>query len=262
MKTGDMMSQNAERNAAQGSGPVTQRVGDLADFALSIVASRTTPQKAGSVFIDKLLQSAMGRSEDGHRAVTQQMLEMGISPEAIVDHYIPAAARRMGDEWTDDISSFAEVTIGTARLQALVRELSAVWTADGAVGAASTKGSVIVAVPMEAQHTLGASVVSTRLRREGLSVRLALGVSPDSLKAMLATGSYSAVFISSSLGDGLDAITALVRAIKNHSDGPTIPVVLGGSVAGEPDDLYSRTGAGLVTSDLDEALVFCGLEAG
>lgn len=257
------MSHRAERSDADKSGPATQRVGDLAEFALSTVAQRSTTQKAGCVFITKLTQSAMGRSKDDHRSVAQQMLEMGITPEAIVDHYVPAAARRMGQQWEDDEGSFAEVTIGTARLQALVRELSAVWSADGALGSSASRGSVVVAVPLDTQHTLGASVLSTRLRRQGLSVRLALGVSPDALRAILGDGNYSAVFISSSPDDhGLDAIKSLVGAVRTFHDNPAIPVVLGGRVALEHQDLCTSTGAGLATCDLDEALSFCGLDAG
>lgn len=232
---------------------------DLASFALSVVAARTGGNRINAALIRKLLDAVMGRSGESYRAVARQMLAMGVTAESIVDEYIPSVARKMGEEWSDDKSSFAEVTIGGTRLQSLLRELAGVWSADGAAGRADRNAAVIVALPQHAQHTLGASVLATRLRRYGLSVRLVMKVAPATFDRMLQNGTYAAVFISASLGDSMDEIRALSVTVKNRTRSDPLPVVLGGTIIEDDVDLLKRTGVDFATLDTDEAISFCGL---
>ena len=253
------MPKRATKGSLSGTTGAGEPFDDLASFALSIVAARAGSNKLNTHFADKLLHASMGRSEESYRSVARQMLAMGVAAESIVDDYIPWVARRMGQEWCDDESSFSEVTIGGTRLQSLLRELAGIWSADSASGPMDRDASVIVALPQHAQHTLGASVLSTRLRRAGLSVRLVMNVSAHTFDRMLHNGTYDAVFISASLGDSLDEIRALAQTAKARTGARNVPVVVGGTILDEDVDLLTRTGADLATIDTDEAISFCNL---
>jgi NAD(P)-dependent dehydrogenase (short-subunit alcohol dehydrogenase family) len=89
----------------------------------------------------------------------------------MADAYIPAAAQHLGSNWVSDRLCFAEVTIATARLQALVRAIGTRWGGDPAH--LPGRRSVLMIVPDTEQHTLGAVVATGQMRRMGLSEDLA-----------------------------------------------------------------------------------------
>ena len=235
-------------------------VGGLAARALCEVAARTTRPKSTVTLalVERLTHAAMGRSDESYRTVARRMMTMGVAPETIADDYIPIVARKMGEEWSSDAASFAQVTIGSARLQALLRELSTCWAADRADGAASSAAAVVI-VPQHTHHTLGASLLSTQLRRIGLSVRLCVGMDPRALKVTLDNGKFDAVIISASSGDRLDAVRMLVDIARSSGAQGGPPIVLGGTIMETQGDVRRATGADLATVNLLEAMDFCRL---
>lgn len=239
-------------------------LGDLAARALSVVAARTAghTKTVNDRLIDRLLEAAMGRSKESYRGVARHMLSMGIAPEYIVDEYIPAVARRMGDEWCDDKSSFAAVTIGGSRLQALLRELSTFWKADDALISPNDGASALVMVPPREQHTLGAAVLATQLRRIGLSVRLSVGPDMKSLAQTMASSAFDAVIISSAGAGPISNIRDMVNIARNAGSGPTPKIVVGGTMLQLDNiDIRRETGADLASVDLAETLDFCKIAA-
>jgi hypothetical protein len=172
---------------------------------------------------------------------------------------MPAAARRMGADWQTDDLSFSAVTIGSARLQALLRELGLGaevdqrWTAGGDAVA-------IMLVAPETDHTLGALVLASQIRRRGLSVRLSLGESSAALVEALRTTPFDAIFFSASITDSLLFLEEALDEIRAAFAAPP-PMVLGGVLLEQEARAASIAGIGLVTSDLDDAIRFCGLTA-
>jgi hypothetical protein len=71
-----------------------------------------------------------GTDDDLRRRVLGNLRLQGVSQEEIVDVLIPAIARRIGEDWCADRTSFADVTIGVGRLQQLVREIGTKWRSD------------------------------------------------------------------------------------------------------------------------------------
>lgn len=232
-------------------------IDELATRALFEVAARSPRWKRGinESHVDHLLRAAMGRSDESYRAVVRRMLAMGVAPETIADEYIPTVARRMGEEWTDNTASFADVNVGSARLQAMLRELSTCWTADQL----EPTGAVMVIVPHNVHHTLGASVLTTQLRRVGLSVRLCMGMDPRALKVALDNGEFDAVIISASINERLDTVRTMVDLARSGSGSKRPPVILGGTIMDQRVNVRKVTGADLVTVDICEAMDFCRL---
>ncbi len=245
--------------AAAASAPSRKGNGidDLAARALSDVAARYPRWKRGisEAHVDRLMGAVMGRSEESYRPVARRMLSGGIAPETIADEYIPAVARRMGEEWTQDTASFADVTIGSARLQSMLRDLSTCWTADRM----DTTGSAMVIVPQNVHHTLGASVLTTQLRRTGISVRLCVGMDPRALKVALDHGEFDAVIISASINERIDMVRTIVDLAHSATGSKRPPVILGGTILDQRVNVQRVTGADLATVDLREAMEFCGL---
>ena len=151
-------------------------VESLASQALDLLAKRRLVKSVSmsELQVKALSDSVLRQSSEERSQVVSEMRAAGISLEDIVDHYVPEVARRLGRLWCEDGLGFADVTIGSARLQGLLRDLSVQlhYPQDR-----RNESGVAVVVLAEEYHTLGAMVMTTQLRRLGISVRLMLGVS-------------------------------------------------------------------------------------
>ena len=113
-------------------------------------------------------------------------------------------------------------------------------------------------IAKDAYHTLGASILCGQLRQQGLSVRLAMGASPQQLRSILRNGSYDAVLLSATIYESLEFLREYVDTIRQSvSDCP--PIIIGGTVLDQAADVKTATGADFATKDLFKALEHCGL---
>jgi methylmalonyl-CoA mutase cobalamin-binding subunit len=97
------------------------------------------------------------------------------------------------------------------------------------------------------------------MRRAGLSVSLKIGRSIEELKADAQRNRYDAVLISASTRESLDVIRRIVQNVRPN--GRQVPVIIGGNVLAQNEDVARLTGADLATSELEEAIRFCGFDA-
>ena len=165
----------------------------------------------------------------------------------------------MGDAWCVDQLSFAGVTIGVSRLQAMLRTLGPSWSGDNALHPEAPL--MLLIVPQDAYHTLGAIVLSGQLRRKGMSVKLMLGGKPEDIADRVARNSFQAIFISSSRGETLESLRRIIDVVKTSAPKPP-PIVVGGSIleVESANDVTALTGADYATRRPDEALRLCGLQ--
>ena len=131
------------------------------------------PRHIEQTLFDELRTGALSDNPDDCLRAAKAAVAKGTRPEDIADFYVPALAREMGDQWCKDQLSFAGVTIGTSRLQAVLRALGPNWSGDNVSG--PNGPSILLIVGQEVYHTLGAIVLSGQLRRKGFSVKLILG---------------------------------------------------------------------------------------
>ena len=178
---------------------------------------------------------------------------MGLAPATIVDHCIGEAARQLGIMWTEDEAGFAQVTIGTARLQSVLRHLEQ----DLNVLQPARGRAVVIVNPHGMQHTLGAATVATQMRRQGIAVSLMLDARPEDLRRLLSQSTADAVFLAATSIQGLEILRSFTDVVRQEA--PDVPIVVGGLALCLTRLTRDQTGADHVTSDLDEALDRCGL---
>lgn len=257
------MTTDVSQTEAQGAGQLPgESVDQLAAKALTLVAHRQRRAGGGTIahFVAQLQRAVTtGGTTDGVSTL-RHMIEAGVRPEDIADHYIPAVARRLGDLWCEDEVGFATVTIGVARLQGLLRDLEDLA---GARGTEEPGGAaLLIVVASGVYHTLGAMVLTGQLRRQGHAVRLMLGAEPDAVAVAVRQARFDAVLVSSADGAPAEGVRRLVHAVKNATGSPP-PVVIGGTVletaAEIGADILTLTGADHATCDPNEALRLCGL---
>ncbi|MEJ6403395.1 cobalamin B12-binding domain-containing protein [Yoonia sp. 2307UL14-13] len=207
---------------------------------------------------EELHRAALSADREECIAYLINALNGGLSREDMADYYIPALARRMGDQWCADELGFAQVTIGVSRLQAMLRQLGPEWASDRSADPCAA--SILLVVPRDVHHTLGAVVLAGQLRRRGLSVRLMLNAHPKEVADRVHRTRYDAVFVSASRGEALESLRLIADAVKTVMDRPP-PVVIGGTVLDvhAVNDVMRLTGADYATGHLDEAIEFCDL---
>lgn len=233
-------------------------VGSLASQALSVLVSRRTgkPGELSERFLSALSRAACNANPDARDQVVREMLGARISRFDIADLYIPEVARRMGEAWCDDGMSFAEVTIGVARLQGLLRDLTENWSVESRMYDDGL--NIVVLMLADDFHTLGPMLVTSQLRRLGASVRLLLGRPTTEVKTVVQDQEFDLVLVSVAHVEKLVATGELVRVIRNNMLSPA-PIVVGGPAIYYDDDAKATTGADHVSNDIKETLSLCGL---
>lgn len=188
--------------------------------------------------------------------VVKDMRHARISTLQIAEAYVPTVARRLGDDWLADRIDFAAVSIGSARLQGLLRRLGPDWGLPRGAKCHSPP-AYIVGVPDGVQHTMGATVLAGQLRHRGLSVHLDLEMTVESLAEKVGNDRYSGILISASAAAHLEPARKLVECAKNESR--DTPVIIGGIVLDHAADIKRQTKADLVTSDVYDAMRHCDI---
>lgn len=235
----------------------------LASRVLKVLAARA-PNEDGALadeFMDRALDrlvSAVRQRDDSERdRAVAELIAGGVTINMLVDKHIPEAARRMGESWCNDGMSFADVTIGVARLQSLLRDL-----ARRDLRAAPNDPmapQVLMVVRQDDYHTLGAMVATQQLRRLGIGVHVTVGQPDEDVLALLASSDFDMVMISSSASERLETLRKFVDKIRKRV-GSTLPVVVGGTALNQGRDVKAITGADFATGDPEAALRRCGLK--
>ncbi len=179
--------------------------------------------------------SRLAASEDlpGALLFIEALVRQGLSIGTVLLHLIAPAARRLGEDWLEDLRSFAEVTVGLGTLQEVVHVLGPSF----ASGLGDRGSVLLVAAPSE-QHTLGVQVLAEFIRRAGWTVEIDTNVSRQGLITRVESERFDMVGISISNGQLAGPLADLVSSVKRRSANPRLGVMIGGSL-----DLADQAGA-------------------
>ncbi|MFZ3581463.1 cobalamin-dependent protein [Loktanella sp. DJP18] len=225
------------------------------DATYDVTASQRFTCDTRASVIAALLRAATGGGHPNCADVAADARAAGMAVSEILDICIPAVADTLGARWRSDQLAFAEVTIGTAHLQSLVRQLDSGSRADLARGPDGP--TILVLVPVGVQHTLGPMLLASQLRRRGLSVGLLLDATASDGRKFLRRTRTDAVFISGHFIANLASLRPIVEEARVTA--PGVPIVIGGPDTILPEDVCRMTGADHATRNMEVALSLCGL---
>ena len=228
-------------------------LGHLTRRALDAVAERQRGLATGASdwTIAQFRALALRGTEDDLAEFVAPMLRAGVPADLIEDHFIPETARRLGEDWLSDACSFAEVTIGSARLQSALRALDR--AGDGALPVMATGASVLLLVPEGEDHTIGAFVAARQLRRRGVEVALRINASVDDVLPEVMDGLCRAVLVSWGDSARIEALARVVARLR-AACGEGMPVILGGAFRRPEGDLCKALGADLLADGIEPVL--------
>ena len=171
-----------------------------------------------------------------------------VTDVAIFTVYVPQAARLLGDMWLEDGLSFAEVSVGAARLQSLVRRVEDERRRRTERRSAEASPlRLMIVVPGDDQHTLGAVTLSVLRRHADDEVALRFNPRADDLARDLTRFGHDAVILSCSTGESLRAASHLLARLR--ADVPHPPVLALGGPAIAHLDGTDAAGADVVTDE-------------
>ena len=243
-----MTMTHGRRTLLSGSGSL------LDGLALSVISRvNSAPHQRRNRRIDVgskiLLAGVLDRAAFDIAVIQGDLASLRIAPTDIVDYCIPQAARDLGEGWVEDRLSFAEVSIGSARLYTLCKAISAGW--DNLRPPANTRSILLTTVDRE-DHILGPAVLADQLRRRGHSVhRLSNGTGPV-IAEKLRNGRFDGLMISASTTHALETSGSVIKHVRGA--GCDVPIILGGHALSLNAQKAMGTGADVVTNDIEDAL--------
>ncbi len=252
----DGQGNGSARYGGQGLGGVSQFAADVVARLVAGAVNISGPLRDD--LIERFMMVVVKHDAGGFDSLKPDLRRARISPATFADRYVPEIARRLGKAWEDDRMSFAEVTMGSARLQAILREIGADWAADEGVGGPGDGATVLMVVPPGEQHTLGVFVLIGQLRRRGISVCLRIGPSDADLRALLAERTFDGAMVSIATPEKVDICQNLLKTLKDATTG-RLPVALGGAAIGLLGGKANLIGADVVTNDVNSAMFALGL---
>lgn len=236
----------------------TDRVAYFAAEVVSRLVKGDAPAAPvlNEALVERLMKAVVSFDPSAFAEMRPDFRRAKITPSMLADLYIPEVARRLGADWALDCATFAEVTMGTARLQSILREIGQEWVADAAE--AGNGPTLLLVLPEGEQHSLGAMVLASRLRRSGISVSLRVGESAPVLASFVRERGFGAALISIACHERLESCIKLVKTLKEATGG-SLKIAVGGAVLENPEYTVAETGADVVTNDIELALRKLGL---
>lgn len=238
--------------------PSDRDVGKLASQVIDVLCERQTENTQGArKFVLEHLLRSVTRPDDFRPALMlAEMRGHRLTPDAIIDTYVPLVAQELGELWTRDELNFAQVTVGAMRLQGLLSEASAeIAPLLRRPYPARSELSALVVVPQGEQHFLGASVLSAQLRRMGVSSGISFCETDTDLVVRVEMDVPDMVLYSVARPEALEVVRRTVKKIK-LAGSPAPVLAIGGALRGDAASLRERTGVDLVSSIAKDVVAF------
>lgn len=220
------MSQQEQPQPAAGAGELLS--GQLADFAELVIR----------------------HDVDVVEAYVKSLMQRGLDLETLLLHLLAPAARRLGELWEADLIDFVDVTIGTSRLQQLVRHLThSLQKADYD----AARRFLLLPAPQD-QHTFGLVVVSELFRRNGWHVHGVAPMEQDELHELIADQSFVLIGFSLSCDRLINPLRSTIQTVRRFSKNQSVQIMVGGRAFAKDPASRPAVGADWAVSDAQEAL--------
>ena len=164
---------------------------------------------------------------------------------------LEAVARAIGDDWTDDATSFLDVTIAMGRLQCVMRRICQLESAGRPEKAC---GRCLLLVPTQEHHTFGVCILEEILRAIGWETELLRFESIDFLEKRLDKAQIDIVCFSWTNAALASIAGDCVKAVERIPAPQRPAIISGGHAAGQNPAWLVRLGVDYVCDSIHVAL--------
>lgn len=214
--------------------------------------------------LDRFVAQLLAGDEAGMQQRLASLRQQGVTVESLYLHLLAPAARALGGMWDQDLCDFPGVTVGTGRLQRLLRELSPDFEGEAPMPAHSGEPlrRILLAQPPHEQHSFGLSMVANFFRREGWLVDGGVGSGlPDpALRAQAEW--FDVVGYSCGSQSRLPWVRDAIVLLRASSRNPQVVVMVGGPAFIQHPEWARAIGADLCVTEAQQApMLAAGLVA-
>jgi methanogenic corrinoid protein MtbC1 len=180
----------------------------------------------------------------------QKLRVAGIADEILLLDLLAPTSIELGRRWEQDLSDFAEVTIGVCRLHRLLRALHPQH--NRRLDTQAHGGRVALAPAPGEQHSFGLLLVGELLFRAGWYTDVDIDSDSDQLNQTVAQNWYEMAGISVSCESRLQSTAELIASVRKNSCNPDVAIIVGGRVFDENRQLGFEIGADeVITREAD-----------
>ncbi len=201
--------------------------------------------------VNAFVRAVRGQDDTSATAFIRELLDDGVSVEAVYLDLLAPTARRFGTMWDDDECDFVEVTVALGRMQRLLRDLSQIFLAN--TGAATPVGSVLLTCVPGEQHTLGIIMVGEFLLRDGWRVLVGAPWSESDMFATVGAEWFDVVGFSVGSALRIPDLKRDIKRLKQASRNPQLQIMVGGQVFVDQPELAAEVGASAIASSAGDA---------
>ncbi len=191
--------------------------------------------------LTEFVQILLSNDEERAMKFVLRLLDSGTSPEAVYEDLFTPAARLLGELWEKDDCSFYEVTVGSGRIQRLVRDLSHRFLADQAFPGSS--GRILLGCAHGEQHSLGVAMLAEYFARDGWDVHMNSGLGSEGLLDKVRESDYNIVGLSVSGAEKATRLKREIQMVRQMSRNRDIKILIGGYIISSDPSIVRRVGA-------------------
>ena len=202
--------------------------------------------------VEAFVRVILADDQPAARGIVQRIMAAPNGREALHRQLLTPAAWHLGRLWEQDLCDFMDVTLGTYRLDRLMKETE---FADGQPAPLHRHQhhALLLPAPGE-QHCFGIAMVAEVFRAGGWGVRTGAAVARDRLVRLVRYEWFDIVGLSISSQRCLAGIAACVRALRQASCNNRVLIMLGGHAIIGHEERSLFLGADLAAADAYQAL--------
>lgn len=220
----------------------------LAREVLKRMSQKAPSESTLSEEVIILTDALIGPDSTAAAHLVDKFHRAGTDIKSIHLDYLAPAAEMLGHRWDNDIIQFADVTVGTGRIYAIIRNLASRFPPPRLLNA---RHALFAAIPGD-DHTLGIRMAAELARKEGWDIELIVGCDHDELVDRILRSDHLIIGLS---GGGEHALTELARlALSIQVSQPAALLLVSGSIASKGRGALELMQIDAIESDFDLAL--------
>lgn len=197
----------------------------LAREVLQSLAKQTVDPESQSRDVLDLCNALIGTDNKAAAALVEGILKQGVDANQLYLEYLGPASQKLGQWWTANKVTFADVTVGTGRIYAIMRTIE---RRNPRPINLTSKTALFATIPGE-DHILGLRMAADMARKDGWEIELALDESHDALIDRITSENHLIIGLSAAGKHALPNLARLVFAIRVNA--PKAYIFVGGNIA-------------------------------
>lgn len=192
----------------------------LAREVLERLAQKLSDRSTRDDTIVDLTTALIGPEPEAAAQLIERRLRAGDDVHALYLDFLAPAALELGDRWKSDDITFADVTVGTGRIYAIMRTLRRRMTVPrGNID----RNAFFAAVPND-NHTLGVKMAADLARKDGWNVEFEIDGTHAGLLEQIEAGDHMLIGLSGGGKHSVPDLARLVMALRIQRPGAMILV--------------------------------------